>query len=297
MKTSIYLSNQSISAVTGTASAKCFKVAACLRRQIPWGLVHNGTVADGDRLAPLLDEFLRDAKIPRKSLSLVIDGDSVSGRALTVPPAGKRALLAIIRNQLGASAASSGTVCDYSVVDREAGRIYAVLAERKLVAAFTGLFGAVGASLKSIDISQSCAMRLFRRAPRFAGKTFIFSVLDGPDIISMLFTDNEYSFSDRSQLTEGRGTPAAAVEISRVLSSMVQYTYAQSSLAPLTDIYISGLMGEEIQFYGDIAGSLNNTERLNITVGPMPPADIIEAPVGPPFDYGQFVFCLGDLIK
>lgn len=293
MKTSVYLSNRSIAAVTGDKSGP----RSCFCQDIPWGLVHNGAVADPVGLKAALAAFWQANGLPRKNVSLVIDSDSVVGRILDVPPLAPNMIRDLVRRELAAGQPQGSLVCDYSVISPSAesggGQVYAVAAERAMVDAFVEAFASAGVRLGGLDVSISCAMRFFGAMPAMKERTFIFSLLDGPDIISMLFADNGFSFLDRGQLTEERGTPAAAVEISRALSSMVQYSYARRGKSPLSHAYISGLVGEEAQFYGDIAQALNHDESLSISVEALPPP---AAAVPGQADYGRYLFCLGDIL-
>lgn len=297
MKTSVYLSNQSITAVVGEDKGRKLKVKACYRGAMPPGLIFNGAIIDAEQLTSYLGGFFNMYKLDPKNVSVVIDNDNLINKILEVPILKRKELLDLVRNEFNASGTAAESVYDYAVLSpRNAagkGRILAISMETALIKAYTELFAGIGVRLSGIDSTLVAAILMCQRIKELKGHTYIMSMLEGAEMFSMLFADGEYAFSQRVMLAEQRGTPAAAVEISRALSSMVQFNYTGQTTNPLSNAFLSGLLGDEVQFCPDMA------DALAINVG-LPPAtrDIDSAFMQTnKLNYGEYLFCLGDLLE
>lgn len=305
MRTSIYISNSSIASVTGEDKGRKIVVKECHREPLPTGVVHNGTVLDTQLLAGRLGEFFNIHGLARGDVTLVIDADHITSRAMDVPVVARKELMQIIVNEMESQQGGmmpaqqegeDARVFDYTVLQkkREGGgaRIFAVAAEKAILAPYIEACNEAGLRLKGMDITQVCAMRFFMRASAFKGRSFVYTLLDGSSMLSMMFADDEYLFSNRTTLMEKRGTAAAAVEISRGLANMVQYNYARDGAAAMANTYISGLVGEEPGFYRDMG------DALNMTVGPVPVSKELSGAYfdDKEADYGSFLFGIGDML-
>lgn len=289
MRTGVYLSNRSVAALTGSLSGGRFAVRHCAWQPLPWGLVLGGAVMDSAKLAPLLADFWAQNKLPLRGIRLVIDGDAVGARIMTPPPLSP----ALLRRAVGSELAPEGgdALCDFADLPPAADgqrRIYAVTAQRALVEGHVSLFAAMGVRLAGLEVAAASAMRFFAQAAPYRGMDFIYSVAQGPDIVSFLFMGGACVFTDRGQLRETRGTAAAAVEISRALQAMVQYSYAQASDTPLRHAFVHGLEGSESQFFGDMG------QAIGLDVLPLTLPDCVAAPGGD-WALGDYLFCLGQL--
>lgn len=297
MKTSVYLSNHSITAVVGDTGGRKVKIASCYKDNIPGGLIHNGNILNAEQLAVHVGDFFNVHHLKRKNVSLVVDSESMVSKILDVPVLPPKKMIQLVRNEMTpADGDIDSLVYDYSPIlsktEEGGGRIFAVSAPRALVSNFVEMFKSAGITLGGIDITQVCAMRFFQAASEFGGRSFIYSLLDGNEMVSMLFGNDEYLFSNRTQLMEQRGTPAAAVEMSRALSSMVQFNYGRAGAPQLTNAFISGVIGEEPQFFPDIS------DALSIAVGSLPPTKELNSAffLNNSLDYGDYLFCLGDVM-
>ncbi len=296
MRTSIYLSNQSITAVIGEDKGRTLKVKSCHKGAMPRGLMVNGVIADVEQLASYLGGFFNMYHLSRKDVSVVVDNHNMVNKIIEVPILKRKELLELVRNEFGGTD-DDNMVYDYAVLSPRTldgkGRILAISMEKNTVKSYTDLFDKIGVRLIGIDSTLVTAILLCQRITELRGYTYIMSMLEGPEIFSMLFADGEYAFSQRILLSEERGTPAAAVEITHALSSMVQFNYAGNTQNPLSNAFISGLIGEELQFCPDMA------EALSVAVGLPPNSRNVSSSYmqANKINYGEYLFCLGDLLE
>lgn len=297
MKTSIYISNQSISFVVGEDAGRRIKVDFAASEKLDAGIFANCAILDKERLSARIGEVFNIHNLKRNNVGLVIGTDNIVLRPTNVPAMSHRRLKSLLYNEFAPLAAeNSNLVYDYAVLknrlEEGGGRILAAAADRTIIEDYYAVFESAGIKLKSIDLAQTCATRFFNFLEPYRNSAFIFSIIEGAEINSVLISGGEYLFSNRDYLTQERGTPGAAVEISRALSSMKQYNYARGTGAELQSVYISGLQGEETNFYSDLV------EALALPVGP--PAET-KSVTGLGFeaiesDYGRYIYCLGNLV-
>ncbi|MDO4552269.1 MAG: hypothetical protein Q4C22_01915 [Bacillota bacterium] len=296
MKTSMYIGDNAIEAVTGKDTGKKLKIRGYWRMPIEAGLVEHGVIKDPEGLRAALRHFRVKAEVKLDRLQLVLDSDLIQVKEMQVPPLNRKKLLALIDKQFAVREAGLGElVHDYMPLSDEAGahRVLACAVAKEMVVQYREFFGAMGAKLLNIDVGGACAIRAIRRMPELKGKTFIFARGDGADMSAILFENGSYRFSNRSKLQEKRGTSAAAVEIARHLSSMVQFQRAQKAEEHITNTYLCGLEGEEEAFFQDMS------LLLNMEVGLLPDSMVVECrrPSEDGLRYSDCLYCFGDLME
>ncbi len=295
MQTSVYIANSEIRAVTGKDRGHSLKMKGCYAQPLPEGLLQNGAIADFTGLAQTVSVFFAQNRLPRRQVNLVLDCDSALTKIMEAPLLPAKKLRQLVKGEyIGQGEAE--LLCDYAVLEpaiKPAGaRILACALEKQIVGQYLDLCNRIGVELVQIDLALSCAIRYCRRIPALTNRTYIMTILSGADIVSLLFVDGFYRFSNRSRLFEQRGTPAAAVEISRTLSSLVQFNAAQKNEQAITNAYICGMQGDEVEFCNDISS------LLNIEVSITPEWKAIKRGVQVPMQTraGDFIYCLGDIM-
>lgn len=296
MRTIVHISGQSISAAEGEEAGGKIKVKGCYRGLIPAGLFDKGVIKDMEQAGAYLGGFFNMNDLSRKNVGLVLDGDSMTSKVMEVPVLPEKQLWPLLENELSEQAgANAEMLYDYAVLDRggaNGGKVYAVAAEKSMISDYMQLFSMIGVQLETIDLAPLAAWRLVKKLPELKGRTFIFALIEGNEMTLLLFADGQYELSNRSYLREQRGTPGAAVEISRALSSLVQFNYAAATRAPLSNVFICGLLDEELQYCPDISAALT----LPVNAPPTSRAISSRFLLRNRISYGEFIFCLGGLL-
>ena len=281
----------------GAAAGGKIKVNDCLNTAFP------PAAGEIEALRQQKIDFLRDLwcshKLRTKEVRLVLGTDSALTKRLEVPVIGAKHLLALIANEFaGQLVEGVDYLFDYQVLaprrpgNEDGGIILAGAIEQRLVSGYAALFSQIGVELESIDSSLNAAVRLLSKAGNDL-HTFIGAVLEGDRIELYLFVEGLYAFSNKGRLAEQRGTPAAAVEISRQLSSMVQFYLSRHAEKEISAILLCGLLPEEM-LYCD-----NMSQSLQVPVGVFEDNGSLLVKTGPAaqrrFCCSEFIYALGGL--
>ncbi|MDF2567747.1 MAG: pilM, partial [Oscillospiraceae bacterium] len=85
MTTSVYLSNEEVTVVSGKALKKKVKICSFETVPMPEGAIINGKITDDDAVRSILTTLRQGKKIPKKNVRLVIDSSSVMDKIERVP--------------------------------------------------------------------------------------------------------------------------------------------------------------------------------------------------------------------
>jgi len=299
MTTTLYISNQELQIVVGGENAKEFSIAKYASMPLVSGMMAGGAIIEPEGIATSLDAFLNEQGVQRKNLQLVIDNDTALIRIMDVPIVNDKNMRLLIRNEMVEQSGGTGILLyDYTVLQPKleggGGKILACAVEKELITSYQTMFKNIGIKLDGINLAIAAAIRVTQAIPDLSEKTYILSILDNSKIFSLLFIDGNYHFSNRGILMEQRGTLASATEISRSLSSLIQFNATQrTGHQPLSNAYICGLRGEETDFLSDISASLSLETGLLPDIPNISGAFCQEETA----HYSDYLYCVGNLLK
>lgn len=250
METSLCIMNERISAVVGTASGKRVRVKEFASVPLSEGTLINGVITDERLLTLALDE-LRD-KIGKRALSNVrvaLRSNQIFTKRMAVPAMPRRKILEWAAGEFADTAGSEELLCDYSILgkDAETGAQTALLcaAQKPMIESFITLLNGQGISIASIDTRLSAMIKLAGLLRETRESTFILLGFDGNSLDTQMFVGGEYHMSSSVRLFAERGTPESAAEISKQVSSLLQFNTARRSGAQVTHVYTTGLRAGE----------------------------------------------------
>lgn len=300
MLTSVYLSNEQVLVVNGKATKNKIKVKSFLTRALPEGTMINGVITNEAAAKAVLTQLRRERRLPKKDVRLVIDSGSVLLKLEKVPALGPKKLLEYTKNAFSEVAEShENLLYDYSVVvprnkGTRGGTVLCSAVESQFIESYIELFSAAGIQLYSINIALNCVVKLAHYLNELAKKTYILCTIDGNIVISSLFLEGQYSFSNRSRLFSERGTEESATEIGRTISSLVQFNKSQKSGSEVTSVYLCGL------YQGESALCHTITAELGIETSPLPHCAAVtyrKQKGKPGFELSSYLFATGNLLK
>ncbi len=261
MSTSIYLSSQDVTAVSGSIGKRGVEITGYATAPLPEGAMINGVITDERPLLSALVDLTKQGRLGGKDLRLVIDSSSILTRVETVPKLGRAQLLALTRNTFADSATGrEDLLYDYAQLpDTADGRqqVLCSAVERQLVGSYVSLFGAAGLALSAIGIALDGVIQLLDILPQLHQKHYILCMVDGNVLITALFLAGSYRMSNRQRLLGARGTAACRAEMAQSVSSMVQFASAQKTGFSPDTVYFSGLRPEEQTVCGEINAALS----------------------------------------
>ncbi len=96
-----------------------------------------------------------------------------------------------------------------------------------------------------IDFATNALIHFIQFLPGFIDKTYILSQLDGNNLISTLFDNNEYALTYRIRIMANRGTPEFENEVINSISHMIQSSNRSDSNYRISHVFIFGLDDHE----------------------------------------------------
>lgn len=300
MTTSVYLSNEEVIVIRGTAYSRTLKIRRFQSVPMPKGAIINGMITDEEAIKAILAQLRRRGALSARNVRLVIDSSLVMVKVENVPVLPRRRLMEFTKNTFAEMVETHGELlCDYSVIDAENwnGRGCAILCsamEKSMAEMYIRLFREAGVELGSIDISLNSLIKLLKYSHELSRRTFILSVLDASYMSSFLFINGQYIFVRSNRLLCERESHDSFAEISSVISSILQFNKAQKSEYDITSVYFCGLSDRETGLCHEISSS------LNIDSLPFLPCHAIGVKnkiLKSGFKPSNYLFAIGNLIK
>lgn len=293
METSVFISNNFITAVSGTLKKQGGEVKVAVKAPLPDGVIINGVIMNDEALADSLKKLWAQNPTFGSSASVVISSSQVLSKRLNVPIVSDLKLLDIIKDEYSEVENYDKLVYDYRVLNpkREGGgaEILTCACEREFIESYITLFKNAGIRLESINTALSAAIDVLSITLPQKHKTYVLANLNGNNLSSLLFVNGEYYYSSRSRLFEEIGSLDFAMELSRLFASLVQFNQSQKTGFDITDIYLSGDLPKETD---------NLLKTISDSVGVA--ASVIKAPdkikTAGGAGFAECFFAIGNLI-
>lgn len=295
MENVVFIGQDFVRVIRGEYKKEEFKVNYFESFPLPEECMLNGMIADENALISVLDK-LQAADI--KSARLVISSNSMVLKNVKVPKLTKAQLMEYTREEI-LSAQEEGEekefVYDYGVLNDEdgtGGEILCCGMERSILASYIEAFEKVKIKLLSIDISIFALCKLTKNIPILDGKNYILSSIDGNHIVTTIFVNNQYTFTNRVRLFAERESDEFVQEITRSISQIIQFSKAQLHDVEFDSLYITGLQGEEKKAYVQVKTLFSLDAKV------FPAVDCIKV-LGVPNkeEINNYLFCVGSLVR
>lgn len=280
MKMSVYLGEDSIRLIVGTMRKRLY-VQDCRTYRLHTGTLINNVITDEEEVRKVLKciscEYARCAG----NVNLVLGSSKIITKVLPVPVLPERALLQLTKRELeGFADPKMDMVYDYSTiacknVRNRGGTILCAAMPRSVIQGYVSFFALCGLRVKTIDTALNAAAQILGAVPELAGETFIFSVLDGRNMMSLLYTGGDYTYTSRIRHLSDRGSKGIWEEIEKELRSIIFFQQTREADYKLSAVYLSGITEEEKQEMAPLlAGkigtkvrTLQRTERITAEPG------------------------------
>lgn len=292
MNTVIHISQEGIHAIHGEFSKGTFTIDYLDTFPLPEESMINGVIADEHALTSALQK-LHGANIDK--VMLVIGSGNILLKNIKVPKMSKQRLLNFTKDELSSleNANAEDYIYDYAVLNDTVGRGGEILCcgvERSLIKSHLDVFEGAGIKIQSIDVSVYAICKLVTNLKEFHNKTYILNIIDGNNLVTLLFVDNQYTFHNRNRLFAERGSEALISEITRHTSQMIQFAKSQLRDISFDAMYISGVKANESGIY-DMIQSIFQVPGL-----PFPKSsDLVIKDEHQNVD--GYLFCIGTLVR
>lgn len=249
MITSISISNEYVRIVLGTASSSKVKIKKQITIKLPEGVMINGVITDESLLKRELNSAWENHHLPRKYVRLVVDGSTVFSKKIEVPRTNEQKTLVIIKEEFSDIEGYEDLIYDYSIIqnkNKNSGRtVLACAMEKSNIEAYLNIFKSIKVGISSIGYALDSQKKMSAIIKTVRQSTYILSILDSNSIVVYLYRKGVYTIHNRSRIMENRGTTESAQEISRIISSMIQFNKSEKTGDEITDIYFAGVADNE----------------------------------------------------
>ncbi|MBS5112428.1 MAG: pilus assembly protein PilM [Coprobacillus cateniformis] len=291
--TVIYISSENISVVTAESKRDVLRINDYFQLPLNEGTMLNGVIIDDydlkQKLKVVYDKGITEAV-------LVVDSAKILAKSASIPKMRDKEILQFVKDELSTvDSNSEDVVYDYSYIGDDetvkgASKIFCVGVERQFIDSYLEVFNEAGIAIVAIDYAINVLMSLVKQLAGFLDKSYAITQIDGQNVISVLFINNEYILTNRSRIFSTKGTLEFENEVIGVISQLKQFASSSQQDHPLTDIYFFGLDQEKEQKLFDRIRT-----SLGIIANRLPKSKAIYAVNNNEvsFDINDYAYCVG----
>lgn len=239
----LYLSNNLVQAVEAREKGKTISVQNVWQEEAPEGCLINGIITDEEAFLVWIKDFFTKNRLPKKEITLVVNSSQFNHKVLEFPKMKESELKKMIPREF-AESRTENTMFTYYVLNTDSAlkdqRVFVTAVEKEFLLSYINFFKQAGIEIISIDSGISALIRLFMNAPEIQGKTCMIQVMDGQDVISMLFIKGSYYYSQRNRLFTQEFPDGYARELESITDKLLQFATSQQIKEPVETLYLCG---------------------------------------------------------
>jgi len=288
MQTLVYFSNDGIQVLQGSIKKGHLNISHFKTLPVEAGALINGVITNEDLVKEAIAGAQKENPQLFKNMKLVIDSSLIATKTIEVPQLKPRELAALAAVEFEDNAGNyDELVVDYANMPGVAGNsIFCCGVEKRVLESYITLFASLKIQIQSIDVGLNTLIQYVLATRDFKGMTFALNIVDGKNLVSLLFENGLYIFSTRSRLLAESGTEALADELSGKLSSLIQFSKSQKSEHTLNMSLYAGLDEFELE----ALKALNFDPELNLFMMPQTPNIKNGFVMDEAFDFGNFIY-------
>ncbi|WP_373484535.1 hypothetical protein [Acetobacterium sp.] len=288
MQTIVYFSNEGIQIIQGSMKREQLIVSHFQTLPFESGTLINGVITNEEAVKQIIADALKTNKNIFKNLKLIIDSSLIATKNVEVPKLKPKELDALAVTEFEDSAGNyEELLVDYSSIPGPNGRnMFCCGIEKRVLASYINLFRSMKIPVMSIDVGLNTIIQYVSASKDYRGMTFSVNILDGKNLVSILFENGIYVFSNRSRLMAERGTTAFGEELSEKLSSLIQFNKAQRSEYALNMSVYAGMDEYELE----ILKAVIFDPAISLFIIPQTSNIKIGFKIEEVFDFGKFIY-------
>lgn len=260
----IYMTNEAIKVMDAVYNHGKLRVAYTGLFPLPQGCIDDGEILQPQTLKEVLKNLPADCKSRLKDVKLVVDTHHFPLSRLTVPKLSERKIRKYIKGEFSNRFKSEENMLyDYMGLDSQ-GKGQSILAtavSESYIDSYLELFDSLKIKVASIDfdVSSVIVFAMVKITP--TRENCLMVSLDAEYISVYLFIKGEYYYLSSKKASAKRGSPDFYEEVTNAISTMTQYSYAETQGEPLKRIYMISINDAEIEavdelneFFGQAVG-------------------------------------------
>lgn len=273
MKCSIYISNNELEYLLGEVTGSNVFIAKAGKLSFETDTIEKGSIRREEAFQNTVKNMCSQIGTMPKQVDVLVVDDIVLTKMIDVPILPHKKLLELVKRELEEFVdGKKEYVYDYSVVQSripgtQAGTILCGGISREVLMQYKRLLEECGVHAVSLDTAVRGQVRLMEQMEDKKGKTFIVGVMDGFTLRASLYVKGNMIYHSTSRVTE-RDNLGLISELTRVLSSFIQFNQSQKNDTDVEAIYLCGMHKEEEKYCQNISITLGiNTQLLDNTSG------------------------------
>ncbi|MEG1695362.1 MAG: hypothetical protein RR310_08895 [Eubacterium sp.] len=259
MQTTIYLANHAIQILQGDMKGKKLFIKKFHTEAMEEGALINGVITNEDMLLQAIKTAEDESDIDFHNTTLIINSSLIMNKNVKVPKLKPNELRELSKHEFEETSNHENLVIDYTGICGidHAVNMFCCAVEKDVLESYVHLFDRAGIKLRRIDTALNATIKYIEASAQYANQTFAINILDGNNLLYVLFENGRYTFSSRSRIMAERQTEGFTIEMASKLSSLVQFNKSQKSEYILGKAFYAGLNEDEI---GDLQEYLLDTE-------------------------------------
>ena len=235
MKTAVYINNDQVSILAGKKY---------LEFSLPQGSVSNGVLINREAIL----QVLRDNRRLLMRPLVLLNSSNAILKVAEHPAMSKSQFRSYLQQESGLPPIGDLGEEIRQVKIPGGRRSYFQGVPKDLLESYISLFREAGISLGGVLTLQLAAEDFLASSKALNGQTCFLEILEGENLLSILFDQGAYVLTDRSRLLGEPGSPAWEEELTQKISYLVQFDRSRKSANPLTAIYFSGFQKDVLDF-------------------------------------------------
>lgn len=246
----LYLSNELVQVIEAKGKGKTVCVQNVWQEKAPEGSIINGIITDEEAFVAWIRDFFVRNKLPKKEISLVVNSSQFNHKVLEFPGFKDADIKKMIPREFSEHR-TDNTLFTYYVLEKDKNSkmqsVFATAVEKEFLVSYINLFKQAGIEISSIDSEVGSLVRLFSNSPEIQNKTCLIQVLDGREVISMLFVKGRYYYSQKNRLFSQDFLEELPQELLSIRDKLFQFVTSQQIKEPIQTIYLCGKGQSELR--------------------------------------------------
>jgi Tfp pilus assembly protein PilN len=252
MNTVLYLANQQIQVVVGTAGQKKISVEKAYRADVPEGSMINGMIMDTEAFLDFIKAFWAKYQLPKKDIILVINSSKFIGKTIELPKLKDSKTLEFIEREFTSIKKDENEIYGYIPLahkDKSVRRIYASSIPEEFIKDYLDIFKEADIQVKSIYSGESSLISLAEITTAQYYQTFILLFADQFTLTALLWVDGDFYHFNSTRCFNEQGTEEYAMDVARTVSQLIQFMQAHQIEHQLEVVSLAGIPKLDTMMY------------------------------------------------
>ncbi|MFI3201849.1 MAG: hypothetical protein R3Y54_10075 [Eubacteriales bacterium] len=224
MPASIYMNSDIMQVVCNKGN----KITKSKTAELPEGTVLNGVIIKPDHVVEQLVAWRRELKL--SDVSLVLDSSNIHVKKMILPNLPKQKLLPIVRSEFDFEG-KDDYFFDYNIIEKgkHDNAVLGCGAPIELIEKYLKCFDDAKITVADVDVIIDAVINYVSGLPESEGRNLLINILHGHTLLTVLFREGSYVFSNRNRIISKEGSEEYIGELYEKLSAMIQFSKSQQT--------------------------------------------------------------------